>query len=138
MVLCFLQLNVLFVVYITKHCGEREKFPTSLTLPMKRVAGSVVRQGRVRLHQRQLSQASLPPLQITTLPNKIRVATESTPGHFSSVGLYIDAGSRYELPSISGASHFLDRMAFKVFLVFVWRRLCLIPNLAVDTFSLRS
>ncbi|KAF8140547.1 Metalloenzyme, LuxS/M16 peptidase-like protein [Boletus edulis] len=80
---------------------------------MKRTAGSVIRHGKVRLHQRQLSQASLPPLQITTLPNKIRVATESTPGYFSSVGLYIDAGSRYELPSTSGASHFLDRMAFK-------------------------
>jgi processing peptidase subunit alpha len=80
---------------------------------MKKAAGSVIRHGRVRQHQRQLSQALLPPLQITTLPNKIRVATESTPGHFSSVGLYIDAGSRYELPSTSGASHFLDRMAFK-------------------------
>ncbi|KAH0838067.1 Metalloenzyme, LuxS/M16 peptidase-like protein [Lanmaoa asiatica] len=63
---------------------------------MKRAAGSVIRHGK-----------------ITTLPNKIRIATESTPGHFSSIGLYIDAGSRYELPSTSGASHFLDRMAFK-------------------------
>src|SRR3984885_92159 len=66
---------------------------------------------------RQLTNASLgyqhPTTQITTLPNKIRVATESTPGHFSSVGLYVDAGSRYEDPSTSGASHFLDRMAFK-------------------------
>ncbi|KAI0368833.1 LuxS/MPP-like metallohydrolase [Pilatotrama ljubarskyi] len=54
-----------------------------------------------------------PPVQITTLPNGLRVATESTPGHFSSLGLYVDAGSRYETPSTSGASHFLDRMAFK-------------------------
>lgn len=54
------------------------------------------------------------PFQVTTLPNKIRVATESAPGHFSSVGLYIDAGSRYETPETSGVSHFLDRMAFKV------------------------
>ena len=64
--------------------------------------------------RRHFSQATLPPLQLTTLPNKIRVATESTPGHFSAIGLYIDAGSRYEDPSSSGASHFLDRMAFKV------------------------
>ncbi|KAL4062967.1 Metalloenzyme, LuxS/M16 peptidase-like protein [Scleroderma yunnanense] len=63
--------------------------------------------------QRHFSKATLPPLQLTTLPNKIRVATESTPGHFSAVGLYVDAGSRYEDPSTSGASHFLDRMAFK-------------------------
>ncbi|KAL4253571.1 peptidase M16 family protein [Abortiporus biennis] len=52
-------------------------------------------------------------VQITTLPNKIRVATESTPGHFSSLGLYVDAGSRYETNANSGVSHFLDRMAFK-------------------------
>ena len=55
-----------------------------------------------------------PSVRVTTLPNKIRVATENTPGHFSSVGLYIDAGARYETLSNSGVSHFLDRMAFKV------------------------
>ncbi|KAI0640036.1 LuxS/MPP-like metallohydrolase [Trametes polyzona] len=59
------------------------------------------------------SHAVDPPVRITTLPNGLRVATESTPGHFSSVGLYVDAGSRYETPSTSGVSHFLDRMAFK-------------------------
>ncbi|KAF9074878.1 mitochondrial processing peptidase [Rhodocollybia butyracea] len=50
---------------------------------------------------------------ITTLPNKIRVASDPAPGHFSSVGLYIDGGSRYETPETSGASHFIDRLAFK-------------------------
>ncbi|KAF9502330.1 mitochondrial processing peptidase [Pleurotus eryngii] len=58
-------------------------------------------------------EASAPDAQYTTLPNKIRVATETTPGHFSSVGLYVDAGTRYETPSTSGVSHFIDRMAFK-------------------------
>ncbi|KAJ3508614.1 hypothetical protein NLJ89_g5663 [Agrocybe chaxingu] len=63
---------------------------------------------------RPFSSAAPPPnAQVTVLPNKIRVATESTPGHFSSVGLYIDAGARYETPHTSGVSHFLDRMAFK-------------------------
>ncbi|EIW86988.1 hypothetical protein CONPUDRAFT_86918 [Coniophora puteana RWD-64-598 SS2] len=65
------------------------------------------------IRRRNYSQALQPPVQITTLPNKLRVATESTPGHFSSVGLYIDAGSRYEDATTSGVSHFLDRMAFK-------------------------
>ena len=44
------------------------------------------------------------------------MATEATPGHFSAVGVYIDAGSRYERPWVpgeSGVSHLLDRMAFK-------------------------
>ena len=64
---------------------------------------------------RQLQHlAPIPSVQLTTLPNKNRVATERTPGHFSSVGLYVDAGSRYETPDILGVSHFLDRMAFKV------------------------
>jgi len=67
---------------------------------------------RRQAHQAAAKHAN-PPVQITTLPNKLRVATESTPGHFSSVGLYVDAGSRYETPSTSGVSHFLDRMAFK-------------------------
>ncbi|KAH7886066.1 Metalloenzyme, LuxS/M16 peptidase-like protein [Phlebopus sp. FC_14] len=80
---------------------------------MRKATTSVFRRGKSGLQQRWFSQAALPPLQITTLPNKIRVATESTPGHFSSVGVYVDAGSRYEDPSTSGASHFLDRMAFK-------------------------
>ncbi|KAG8780068.1 Mitochondrial-processing peptidase subunit alpha, partial [Serendipita sp. 398] len=53
------------------------------------------------------------PTKMTTLSNKLRVATEATPGHFSAVGVYIDAGSRYEAPQFSGVSHILDRMAFK-------------------------
>ncbi|KAH8426071.1 mitochondrial-processing protease subunit alpha [Aspergillus melleus] len=51
--------------------------------------------------------------QITTLPNGIRVATESLPGPFSGVGVYIDAGSRYEDESLRGVSHIMDRLAFK-------------------------
>lgn len=50
---------------------------------------------------------------ITTLPNGIRVATESLPGPFSGVGVYIDAGSRYEDESLRGVSHIVDRLAFK-------------------------
>lgn len=84
---------------------------------MRKAAASLARQSH-GIRRQQFSQAFLaaqyPPVQITTLQNNIRVATESTPGHFSSVGLYVDAGSRYEDPSTSGVSHFLDRMAFKV------------------------
>ncbi|KAF8527449.1 mitochondrial processing peptidase [Hysterangium stoloniferum] len=65
------------------------------------------------LARRATHTAPNPPVQITTLSNGIRVATEATPGHFSSVGLYVDAGARYEVPSSSGVSHFIDRMAFK-------------------------
>lgn len=51
--------------------------------------------------------------QITTLSNGIRVATEALPGHFSGIGVYIDAGSRYENDALRGVSHIIDRLAFK-------------------------
>ncbi|KAI5357674.1 Putative peptidase M16, zinc-binding, metalloenzyme, LuxS/M16 peptidase [Septoria linicola] len=51
--------------------------------------------------------------QITTLPNGIRVASESLPGHFSGIGVYVDAGSRYETEALRGCSHIIDRLAFK-------------------------
>ncbi|KAF2723703.1 hypothetical protein K431DRAFT_282797 [Polychaeton citri CBS 116435] len=51
--------------------------------------------------------------QLTTLPNGVRVATEALPGPFSGIGVYIDAGSRYENESLRGVSHIIDRLAFK-------------------------
>ncbi|KAG5936860.1 hypothetical protein E4U60_002326 [Claviceps pazoutovae] len=50
---------------------------------------------------------------ITTLPNGLRVASEALPGSFAGVGVYIEAGSRFETPSLSGVSHIMDRLAFK-------------------------
>ncbi|KAK3692172.1 peptidase M16 inactive domain-containing protein [Podospora appendiculata] len=50
---------------------------------------------------------------ITTLPNGVRVASEDLPDAFSGVGIYIDAGSRYENEYLRGASHIMDRLAFK-------------------------
>ncbi|CCG81088.1 Mitochondrial-processing peptidase subunit alpha [Taphrina deformans PYCC 5710] len=56
-----------------------------------------------------------PPVdQVTTLPNGIRVATESTPGHFSAVGVFVECGSRFEgRDDFRGVSHIVDRLAFK-------------------------
>lgn len=88
---------------------------------MRKASSTLLRRGQAFCRvagRRSLSVSSeSPSVQITTLPNKIRVATEATPGHFSSVGLYIDAGSRYESAENSGVSHFLDRMAFKVYII---------------------
>ncbi|QPG95601.1 hypothetical protein C2857_001350 [Epichloe festucae Fl1] len=50
---------------------------------------------------------------ITTLPNGLRVASEALPGSFAGVGVYIEAGSRFETPSLRGVSHIMDRLAFK-------------------------
>ncbi|KAL1919064.1 uncharacterized protein VTP21DRAFT_2445 [Calcarisporiella thermophila] len=50
---------------------------------------------------------------ITRLPNGVRVATEPSSGHFYSLGIFAEAGSRYETARTRGASHILDRLAFK-------------------------
>jgi processing peptidase subunit alpha len=51
--------------------------------------------------------------EITTLSNGVRIATEALPGHFSGIGVYVDAGSRYENEGLRGVSHIIDRLAFK-------------------------
>ncbi|PTB75988.1 hypothetical protein M440DRAFT_1392449 [Trichoderma longibrachiatum ATCC 18648] len=40
--------------------------------------------------------------EITTLPNGLRVASEALPGSFSGVGVYVEAGSRFENESLRG------------------------------------
>jgi len=56
----------------------------------------------------------VPATQVTTLPNGLRVATEATPqATTATVGIWIDAGTRYETAANNGAAHFLEHMAFK-------------------------
>ncbi|GLJ20078.1 hypothetical protein SUGI_0364390 [Cryptomeria japonica] len=50
---------------------------------------------------------------ITTLPNGLKVASESSLSPTASIGLYVDCGSVYETPLSSGATHLLKQMAFK-------------------------
>ncbi|KZZ93859.1 Peptidase M16, core [Moelleriella libera RCEF 2490] len=50
---------------------------------------------------------------ITTLRNGLRVASEALPGSFAGVGVYVEAGSRFETPALCGVSHIMDRLAFK-------------------------
>ena len=51
---------------------------------------------------------------VSTLTNGVRVATEALPGPFAGLGVFLDAGSRYENEELRGVSHIIDRMAFKV------------------------
>lgn len=41
------------------------------------------------------------------------MASEALPGSFSGVGVYIEAGSRFENQALRGVSHIMDRLAFK-------------------------
>ncbi len=57
---------------------------------------------------------STPELKLTTLPNGLRVATESNLSADSAiVGVWIDAGSRFEADARNGTAHFLEHMIFK-------------------------
>lgn len=52
--------------------------------------------------------------QLSTLPNGLRVATESLPSVDSvTIAVSVDVGARYETQSENGLSHFLEHMAFK-------------------------
>ena len=53
---------------------------------------------------------------MTELSNGLKVVSLDAPGHFVSVGVYVQAGSRYEDEASIGASHIIDRMSFKVIL----------------------
>lgn len=58
--------------------------------------------------------AQLPETKVTRLSNGLRVASETVPfASTATVGVWIDAGSRYETDASNGTAHFLEHMAFK-------------------------
>ncbi|XVF25066.1 hypothetical protein REPUB_Repub13aG0181600 [Reevesia pubescens] len=70
-----------------------------------------------------LESVSLPPhlpdyvapseTKVKTLSNGVKIASEQLPTPAASIGLFVNCGSIYETPISSGASHLLERMAFK-------------------------
>jgi predicted Zn-dependent peptidase len=53
-------------------------------------------------------------LQVTTLPNGLRVATEANPyAETATVGIWINSGSRFENDANNGTAHFLEHILFK-------------------------
>jgi mitochondrial-processing peptidase subunit beta len=56
---------------------------------------------------------SVPETRVTTLSNGLRVATEDYGLPTCTVGIWIDAGSRFETERTNGTAHFLEHMAFK-------------------------
>ena len=58
--------------------------------------------------------SSLPETQVTVLPNGLRVATESIPfAETTTVGVWINSGSRFETDADNGVAHFLEHLLFK-------------------------
>ncbi|KNG94822.1 M16 family metallopeptidase [Pseudaestuariivita atlantica] len=53
-------------------------------------------------------------VQLTTLPNGLRIVTERMPSlQSASIGLWVTAGGRHETAEQNGIAHFLEHMAFK-------------------------
>jgi predicted Zn-dependent peptidase len=53
-------------------------------------------------------------MQLTLLPNGLRVASRSMPGfETAAVGLYADTGSRHEEARVNGLAHLFEHMVFK-------------------------
>ncbi|PTV95891.1 putative Zn-dependent peptidase [Rhodobacter aestuarii] len=53
-------------------------------------------------------------INLTTLPNGLRIVTERMPSLASaSIGVWVQAGGRHERPEQNGIAHFLEHMAFK-------------------------
>src|ERR687890_2696179 len=53
-------------------------------------------------------------MQLTILPNGLRVASREMPGiETAAVGLYADTGSRFEPGQVNGIAHLFEHMVFK-------------------------
>ena len=76
---------------------------------------SMVRRNRSSLASASLNQVlvNVPETRVTEIGNGVRVATENSGLPTCTVGIWIDAGSRYENPHNNGVAHFLEHMAFK-------------------------
>ena len=60
------------------------------------------------------SLANIPSTKITVLSNGFRIASESNSNAVTAtVGIWLDAGSRFENEKNNGTAHFLEHMAFK-------------------------
>jgi len=89
-----------------------------LRLISKLNAGPVLKavtRSRATLANADLHQVlvNVPETRVTEIGNGVRVATENSGLPTCTVGIWIDAGSRYENQQNNGVAHFLEHMAFK-------------------------
>lgn len=56
---------------------------------------------------------NVPVTEVTVIDNGVRVASENSGGQLASVGVWIDAGTRYEDKKNNGVANFLEHLIFK-------------------------
>lgn len=79
----------------------------------RRIGSGLFQSSQRKIAQLQTKSVFVPETIVTTLPNGFRVATENTGGSTATIGVFIDAGSRFENEKNNGTAHFLEHMAFK-------------------------
>lgn len=84
-----------------------------MSLLRPRFVSSLLRPGARSFSSSAQWLLSYPQTQVSTLDNGLRVASEKGQGETATVGVWIDAGSRFETPETNGVAHFLEHMSFK-------------------------
>eukprot|EP01059_Diplonema_ambulator_P030289 TRINITY_DN5125_c0_g1_i2.p1 TRINITY_DN5125_c0_g1~~TRINITY_DN5125_c0_g1_i2.p1 ORF type:complete len:313 (+),score=67.66 TRINITY_DN5125_c0_g1_i2:42-980(+) len=83
-------------------CALREKYSLTVPAPFKPKDSSLIK---------HLEKDT--PAEVSVLPNGFRVMTKDTGFETATVGVWIDAGSRFETWENNGVAHFLEHMTFK-------------------------
>jgi len=74
--------------------------------------GSVAEQ--VMMEEATARMAAQRPTLVSTLPNGMRVASETVNGaEIATIGVYVYTGTRFETPENNGVAHFLEHLIFK-------------------------
>lgn len=77
------------------------------------IANLAQRSSRVRPFSTQTNELLVPKTMVTELPSGLRVATQNTGQATCTLGVWVDAGSRFESDTTNGVAHFLEHMIFK-------------------------
>uniref|UniRef100_A0A2K5I6D9 Peptidase M16 N-terminal domain-containing protein n=1 Tax=Colobus angolensis palliatus TaxID=336983 RepID=A0A2K5I6D9_COLAP len=96
--------------------ARRRLWGFSESLLIRGAAGRSLYFGENRLRSTQAATQvvlNVPETRVTSLESGLRVASEDSGLSTCTVGLWIDAGSRYENEKNNGTAHFLEHMAFK-------------------------
>ncbi|KAK2186147.1 hypothetical protein NP493_212g03021 [Ridgeia piscesae] len=86
---------------------------TKLSKTSRTPVSAVARRWRATQAATYEETLNVPETKVTKLANGLRVASEDSGIPTATVGLWIDAGSRYENEKNNGVAHFLEHMAFK-------------------------
>ena len=86
----------------TRSIAVAKRFASANVMPLRTMSS-------VSVQEFPTSVLNAPATEISTLQNGLRVASAGGHGETATVGVWIDAGSRYETDQSNGSAHFLER-----------------------------